>query len=94
MIERSQIRFKTNNSVTFNKHLFATMIAGLAVIDCDNDGLLDVYFVNGAQLLGMKKPRPECSNRRYYNYGDGRFSCEQLSGPLSILHPHLELILP
>ncbi len=32
-----------------------TIVAGVAVFDYDNDGLLDVYFVNGARLPGSHR---------------------------------------
>jgi hypothetical protein len=35
---------------------FETMTGGVAVLDFDNDGWLDVFFVNGARL---KNPQPD-----------------------------------
>src|SRR6185436_18794002 len=44
----SGLHFQHLNSATSNKYLIETMTGGLAVLDYDNDGWLDVFFVNGA----------------------------------------------
>ena len=52
--------------------------SGLAVIDYDRDGDLDVYFVNGCYLEGISNPKakPEkpAKNRLFRNDGVGRFT--------------------
>jgi hypothetical protein len=63
------INFKHAASPTSIKYLPETMSAGVALIDFDNDGLLDVYFTNGAQLL-EKMPKgamPQKSDAKYWN---------------------------
>jgi hypothetical protein len=50
LIDRSDITFKMNNSVTPRKHQIEAMLAGVAVFDYNNDGLMDLFFVNGARL--------------------------------------------
>jgi len=74
VIEKSGIRFAMHNSATPERHQVETMIAGVAVLDYNNDGLLDIYFVNGAQLPGMEKTGPQYYNRLYRNNGDGTFT--------------------
>ena len=49
------------------------MTGGVAVIDYDNDGWMDIYFVNGAELPAMKKTSPKFWNRLYRNNRDGTF---------------------
>ncbi|MCL4190567.1 MAG: VCBS repeat-containing protein [Thermoguttaceae bacterium] len=50
-----------------------TVTAGLASFDYDNDGLIDVYFVNGAPLGGMAEgDAPQ--DALYRNGGNWRFS--------------------
>ncbi|MGE5645273.1 MAG: CRTAC1 family protein [Acidobacteriota bacterium] len=71
---KSGVAFTLDNSVTPLKHQVETMIAGLAVFDYDNDGLLDLFFVNGAKLPGMDKSDPRFWNRLYRNNGDGTFT--------------------
>ena len=55
------------------KYFVETMGAGCAFFDCDSDGDLDLYAVNGAPLpefVGNETP----TNRLYRNNGDGTFT--------------------
>lgn len=61
------------NSATPNKYQIETMIAGLGLFDFDNDGLLDIYVSNGAEIPGLEKTGPEFSNRLLKNQGGFRF---------------------
>ena len=47
---RSGVRFRHSASKTSQKYLPETMGAGVAMFDYNNDGLLDLFFVNGAAL--------------------------------------------
>ena len=47
--------------------------AGVALLDYNRDGFLDVFFVQGAPLPGYDKPRP-VGNMLYRNNGDGTFT--------------------
>src|ERR1035441_6499518 len=69
----SGISFVLDNGATPQKHQIETMIAGVAVFDYNNDGLLDIYFVNGAAIPGLDKSNPRYYNRLYRNNGDGKF---------------------
>ena len=78
---RSGINFQCNGSPTTQKYLIETMPAGVAMFDYDGDGLLDLYFVNGAKLDDPMRPDkapdktdPRFWNRLYHNNGDGTFS--------------------
>jgi len=46
----------------------------VAVFDYNNDGLMDLFFVNGAHLPDMDKSDPSYWNRLYRNNGDGTFT--------------------
>src|SRR5215207_6165674 len=72
-VARSGIDFVLDNSATPQKHQIETMMAGVAALDYDNDGWLDLYFANGARLPGMDKTDPKFANRLYRNQGDGTF---------------------
>jgi len=43
------------------------MAGGVAVLDYDNDGCMDVFFTNGAALPSLRKTGPEFSNRLFHN---------------------------
>jgi hypothetical protein len=63
------IDFEHANSATSNKYLLETMGGGVALLDYDNDGRLDVFFTNGAKLEDpMPAGRaPDKSDRRFWN---------------------------
>lgn len=70
----ANLDFRLENSPTIRKHQIETMAGGVAVLDFDNDGLMDIYFTNGAESPSLKKTGPEHWNRLYRNNGDGTFS--------------------
>ena len=72
--ERAGIHFVADNCPTPNKNLPETMLAGVALFDYDNDGYLDIYFVNGAAIPSLKKESPKYWNRLYHNNHDGTFT--------------------
>ena len=47
------------------------MSGGVGLLDYDNDGYLDIYFVQGGELDESSSERP--GNRMYRNLGDGTF---------------------
>jgi hypothetical protein len=55
-----------------NKYLLETTGTGVAAIDYDHDGWLDLFFVNGSTLEGFPAGR-EPTNHLYRNKGDGGF---------------------
>ena len=72
--ERSGLIFTTNSCPTPNKNQPETMVAGVALLDYDNDGYLDVYLVNGAAIPSLKKESPKYWNRLFHNNRDGTFT--------------------
>jgi len=50
------------------------MAGGVAVFDYDNDGYLDIFFTNGADIHSLKKNSAKYSNRLFHNNGDGTFT--------------------
>jgi hypothetical protein len=47
---KAGVHFQGRASHTTKKYLVETMGSGVALFDYDNDGLLDIFFVNGAPL--------------------------------------------
>ncbi len=50
------------------------MTGGVAVFDYNNDGLLDIFFTNGAEIPSLEKIGPSYHNRLFRNNGDGTFT--------------------
>ncbi len=74
VIEQSKIKFELKNSVSPQRYTFETMTGGVAVFDYNNDGLLDIFFTNGAAILSLEKSDASYSNRLFRNNGDGTFT--------------------
>jgi tetratricopeptide (TPR) repeat protein len=72
--DQARLDFVLRNDASPRKYQVEPMTGGVAVIDYDNDGWADVYFVNGAELPAMKKSSPKFWNRLYRNNHDGTFS--------------------
>jgi enediyne biosynthesis protein E4 len=71
---KSGLSFTTDSSPTPNKNQPETMVAGVALIDYDQDGLLDIYFVNGAAIPSLRKEGDRYLNRLFHNDGNLKFS--------------------
>src|SRR6185437_12765057 len=74
MIQQSRIKFTLKNSVSPQRYSIETMLGGVAVFDYNNDGLLDIFFTNGAAVPSLTKTGPEYYNRLFRNNGDGTFT--------------------
>jgi hypothetical protein len=73
--------FTLQNSPTPQKYLIETMPGGVALLDYNNDGLLDIFFVNGGRITSpMQTPEnfdrhdPRYWNRLYRQNKDGSFT--------------------
>jgi enediyne biosynthesis protein E4 len=74
------LRFHYFSSHTSKKYLIETMGAGVALLDYDNDGLLDIFLVNGTPIgdptpkgSTPQKTSPDYWNRLYHQKKDGTF---------------------
>jgi len=73
--------FILQNSPTPQKYLIETMPGGVALLDYNNDGLLDIFLVNGGHISSpMQSPEnfdrhdPRYWNRLYRQNKDGSFT--------------------
>jgi enediyne biosynthesis protein E4 len=73
--------FTLLNSPTPQKYLIETMPGGVALLDYNNDGLLDIFLVNGGRITSpMKTPEnfdrsnPQYWNRLFRQNKDGSFT--------------------
>ena len=71
---QSGIRFVLENSTTDTKPIIDSVLGGVALLDFDNDGYLDIFFTNGAQIPSLSKAHESFHNRLYRNNHDGTFS--------------------
>ena len=67
------ITFQQDSTQTDEKYYLETMGTGVAAIDYDQDGLMDLYFVQSAATDIYKPPHPLRSGL-YHNNGDGTFT--------------------
>jgi enediyne biosynthesis protein E4 len=68
------IDFKLDSDESPEYHAPETMAGGVAVFDYNNDGKLDIFFTNGADLKTLRKNSPKYSNRLFENDGNGHFT--------------------
>jgi hypothetical protein len=62
------------NGASGAQHQIETMLAGIAVLDYNNDGWLDIFVANGGVIPSLRKPDSSYSNRLFQNNRDGTFT--------------------
>ena len=77
---QTKVTFRQAASITSQKYLLEAMGGGVALLDYDNDGRLDIYFTNGARLddpmpkgAMPDKRDPKFWNRLYRQKADATF---------------------
>src|SRR6267154_1561197 len=70
----SGVDFVLNNGTTVDKPIIDSIPGGVALLDYDNDGFLDIFFTNGARIPSLSKEGPGFYNRLYHNNHDGTFA--------------------
>jgi enediyne biosynthesis protein E4 len=73
-VQSSKVKFALKNSISPKRYTFETMVGGVALFDYNNDGLLDIFFTNGAAIPSLEKSDPSYWNRLFRNNGDGTFT--------------------
>src|ERR1043165_1883196 len=71
--QTSKITWVHNNAQSADRQLPETVGAGCAFLDYDNDGWMDIYFVNSGPS-DFFTPKTPLKNALYRNNGDGTFT--------------------
>src|SRR5689334_7132993 len=66
--ELARLPVKLENHPTPRKYLVETMAGGVAALDFDGDGRIDLFFTNGAAVPSLEKGRGD-ENRLFHNEG-------------------------
>ena len=70
---QSGINFKHENGASRDKYMPETMGSGVVVLDYDNDGWPDIFFVNGGSFAD-ERVAARARHRLYRNNGNGTFT--------------------
>ncbi|MBP1596754.1 MAG: hypothetical protein H6Q05_2131 [Acidobacteria bacterium] len=70
----AKLDFRQINFATEMKYPFETMGGAVAALDYDNNGFVDLFFLNGSPSPEHLRTDPACFNRLYKNNGNGTFS--------------------
>src|SRR5580698_8559643 len=72
--KKTGLNFELHNGAVGEFHQPELMLGGVAVLDYNNDGCMDIFFTNGAEMPSLKKTGPKYFNRLYRNNCDGTFT--------------------
>ena len=72
--QKAGLLFQLKNGESGKFHQIELMGGGVAVLDYNNDGCMDIFFTNGATIPELKKTSPAFSNRLYRNNCDLTFT--------------------
>jgi enediyne biosynthesis protein E4 len=70
----TDINFIHTDGGNQHRYIMETVTAGLALLDYDGDGDIDIYFLNGRPLQGTPTPSVPPRNRLYRNEGNWKFT--------------------
>jgi hypothetical protein len=72
--KQSGVQFVLDNGTVPDKPIIDSTLGGVALLDYDNDGCLDIFFTNGARIPSLAKDSPVFFNRLYHNNCNGTFT--------------------
>lgn len=70
---RSKFSYVSNNGFNGRKYFAPQMCGGVAILDFDSDGKVDIFLTNGAELPSLRKTSSRFFNCLLRNRGDGTF---------------------
>jgi hypothetical protein len=70
---KSGPKFTLRNGAIGEFHQPELMVGGVAALDYNNDGCMDIFFTNGAAMPSLKKTGPQYFNRLFRNDCHGGF---------------------
>jgi hypothetical protein len=74
LVKDSGIDFRLVSGTPEKHYIIESMTGGVALFDYNNDGLLDIYLVNGSTIEAEKAGNNTAEDRLFRNNGDGTFS--------------------
>ena len=80
--------YKSNNSLVTRKYFPQPMCGGVAILDYDNDGRMDIFLTNGAKLPELQKTDASYYNCLLHQKSDGTF--EDVTAKAGLLGEHLD----
>src|SRR6202035_464921 len=71
---KAGLQFQVKNGAEGQFHQIELTGGGVAVLDYNNDGCMDIFFTNGAAIPSLRKTGPEFHNRLFRNNCDMTFT--------------------
>lgn len=72
--KKAGLNFILRNGAAGGFHQPELMLGGVAALDYNSDGCMDIYFTNGAAMPSLKKTDAQYSNRLFRNNCNGTFT--------------------
>lgn len=85
---KSAFTYISNNDLSARKYFQQPMCGGIAILDYDRDGLMDIFFTNGAKLPELKKTNASFHQCLLRNKGGGAF--EDVTKKAGLAGEHLD----
>lgn len=72
--KKAGLDFRLRNDAGTKFHQIELMVGGIAALDFNKDGCIDLFLTNGAAIPSLRKTGSEYYNRLYRNNCDGTFT--------------------